>query len=1263
MISLDPSEIFNWADKPDAQHQLPELIRRLILATVPMPSLLDMPSGSSVWLPGWDGLLVTEEGNAWAPHGDSAWEFSTEKNTGSKATTDYKKRTANPKSADVPIATFVFVTPRAWKGKDKWVKDRIKEGHWSDVRALNADDLVAWLGQAPAVAHWFARLIGKLPSIGATPLDEWWENWSTVANPKISSELVAAGRQDQAERIAQWFQGEPSHYYVQGNTQEESLAFLAACARSKPSQWGLALLARAVVVQTHDAWRSLEGHSSPLVLIRNFSGGNVSPQIAVGMGHHVLTPLAEQQEAGGKGITLPRLGREETLEALAKMGLSEAKARALVRSTARSLPIMRRRLVDESGGPVPEWATSPTSHSLVALVLVGQCDDDQEGDKAIVAEVVGKPYEAVQRDLADLMSTPDSPLTKVGSRWRLTSHEEAWHLLAPRLTSSDVQRFERVAIDVLGAVSPEFELPVEERYMAGAFGKILPHSGTLREGIARSLALMSTRSDRPRNVEGVSYVPARVVSSVLGSSKRWQTWATLSDSLVVLAEASPEALLNAIEVGLDSDPSPLKDLFAQEGDGPTGGVPHTGLLWALEMLAWSQDHFSRVAKILARLSEMDPGGQVSNRPAESVKSLFLPWIRFSEAPDEHRLETLKMLLDTVPRAGWQLLVGVYPSSHGRVTHRYPPSWRPWGQDGAPQPTVGECNVFIGELERLLLSSVGTDIARWSDLVGIISRLSPESRQRTIELLSGDIGTLKQHPDAGTLWARLRGVLHHHNSYPDADWAMGTGDLSALESVYLALTPSNPVAAHAWLFGTRPELHNSPPVDLAQESIDSSLRDNQVVEARHTAIKAVYETGGVSAILAVAEVADEPHQVGVTVENCLDSALALDLALNHLGSTDLKLRNLAYGILTGLFSQSGWKPLDETLLMAKAIDKPSQALADIYLAAPARRETWDRLDNETPEVRTTYWESLGWLAGGDWDSEELAFAVHQLLSVGRSAHVVRWLALRPMPNQLVVQILEVVPRDFAASGDPAPHVDTFRIAHLFKKLDQAGDVPDNLIAKLEIPYVGMLEYDRPHLALHREVTSQPWLFADLITWAFKRSDGQAEEAVDDQTRERRITLAYNLVWKLRTLPGLMEDESVDAESLSTWVNETRRLCEECARGDVGDQQIGQVLASAPVGKDGIWPCEPVRDLLDSLASRHVGIGFVIGKSNLRGVTTRSLFAGGQPERSLADKYFDDSARVAAKWPFTAQLLRELAAGYGSEAIREDQQADWTDQFDA
>ena len=1263
MIPFDPSEISSWADKPDSQHQLPELVRRLILATAPMPSLLHMPSGSSVWRPGWDGLLVVKQGNAWIPDGASAWEVSCRKDYSRKASEDYEERTANPKGVDILATTFVFVTPRIWDVKSEWASERGGDHQWADVRVLDANDLVAWLEQAPAVAHWFARLIGKFPATGIISLDEWWENWATVTDPRISLELVTAGRQNEADRLAQWFQGESSHYYLQGDTREETIAFLAASAHSKCSQWGATLMTRAVVVQNADAWRSLEGHQSPLVLVRDFSSGNVSPQMAVGRGHHVLTPLSRHQEPGGTGVTLPRLGREETREALEKMGLSEAKARALTRSAARRLPIMRRQLVDEAGGPMPEWVSSSTPRSLVALILVGQWDGDNEGDKSIVTEVVGESYEAVERDLTDLLSAADSPVTKIGNRWRLISHEEAWHLLAPRLTSSDVGRFEQVAIDVFGAIAPDLELPVEERPMASILGKVLPHSETVREGIARSLALLGTYHDRVRYSEGVVYVPARLVSSALGEGKGWQAWATLRDDLAVLAEASPDALLDAIERDLAVFPSPFQDLFAQEGTGIFGGAPHAGLLWALECLAWSQDHFARVARILARLAEIDPGGQVSNRPMESLKSLFLPWIRFSEASDEYRLETLNLLLSAVPGAGWQLLVGAYPSSYEYVTHRYPPSWRPWGQDGAPKLTVGDSTAFIREMDQLLLGNVGTNAERWADLVGIIPKLSRDARQQAIGLLSQQTDTLRQHPDVGILWARLRKVLHHHNSYPDADWAMDPADIEALMSVYLALAPSDPVAAYAWLFDSWPEPHNPPPVDLAQQSIDLSERDSQVAKARKAAVRDTYERGGPLAILGLVEAAEAPSQVGVSFASSMEPRLVIDLSWEHLGSLVPKLRDFAHGTLVQSFRQSGWGILEEAIDRLKAGDSASQALADVYLVAPVLRETWQRLDSESQEIQTAYWKSLWPLTLSGLESEDFAFAVQQLLSVQRSAEVVRWLALEPMPDQLVVQILKAVPSDLAASADQEPHIDAFRVAHLLEKLDQSNNVPDDLIATLEIPYVGILIFDRPHLALHRQVARNPALFADLMTWAFKRSDGQADEVVDQQTQHHRATLAYSLVWKLHTLPGVTEDGSVDAESLSTWVHEARRLCTERSREVIGDQQVGQVLANSPVGEDGIWPCEPVRDLLDSLSSRHVGIGFVVGKSNLRGVTSRGMLDGGVQERSLSDKYREDAVKTAARWPFTASLLRQLAASYESEGGIHDQQADWTDQFES
>ena len=466
MISFEPSEISSWANRPDANHQLPELVRRLILATVPEISRLDMPSGSAVWQSGWDGLLTVETGNAWVPKDDSAWELSCRGDVGAKANDDYRKRTDPPQGAPDRTSTFVFVTPRQWDGKDRWVKARRAEGKWADVHAYDANNLVAWLGQASAVAEWFAGVIGKLPSDGYTTLDDWWENWATIAEPSISPALVAAGRKESTDMLSGWIQQPPAAYYVRAQTREEAIAFVAASARNSEDAWGAALLTRALVVKSEDAWNSLVRHGSPLVLIRAFDG-NASAQVATGRGHHVITPLHASEALRGNGAQLSMLGRHETVAALTDMGLGEEESRELVRKTARSLPIMRRFLIEEAGGAIPAWASVDPQSPLPSLMLVGQWDEANESDRETVAKITARPYEEVAREAAALAQIEDSPLTKVSSRWRFLSHEEAWHLLAPRLTTDDVERFTAAAMLVLEAESTEYELPLEERHLAG----------------------------------------------------------------------------------------------------------------------------------------------------------------------------------------------------------------------------------------------------------------------------------------------------------------------------------------------------------------------------------------------------------------------------------------------------------------------------------------------------------------------------------------------------------------------------------------------------------------------------------------------------------------------------------------------------------------------------------------------------------------------------------------------------------------------------
>jgi hypothetical protein len=69
-------DIESWAQRRDAQAMLPELVRRLVLATTPHATRVSFRSDEGVQLGGWDGVVVSTEATPFVPDGVSAWELT-----------------------------------------------------------------------------------------------------------------------------------------------------------------------------------------------------------------------------------------------------------------------------------------------------------------------------------------------------------------------------------------------------------------------------------------------------------------------------------------------------------------------------------------------------------------------------------------------------------------------------------------------------------------------------------------------------------------------------------------------------------------------------------------------------------------------------------------------------------------------------------------------------------------------------------------------------------------------------------------------------------------------------------------------------------------------------------------------------------------------------------------------------------------------------------------------------------------------------------
>jgi hypothetical protein len=89
--------------------------------------------------------------------------------------------------------------------------------------------------------------------------------------------------------------------------------------------------------------------------------------------------------------------------------------------------------------------------------------------------------------------------------------------------------------------------------------------------------------------------------------------------------------------------SPFDELFDQEDAGAFGGNYITGLLWALEGIAWEEACLSRTTVVLAEIAAHDPGGNWANRPSNSLTDIFLPWKPHTLASVEKRQAALEII--------------------------------------------------------------------------------------------------------------------------------------------------------------------------------------------------------------------------------------------------------------------------------------------------------------------------------------------------------------------------------------------------------------------------------------------------------------------------------------------------------------------------------------------------------------------------------------------------------------------------------------------
>ncbi len=1248
------NDLERYADTIASEALIPELIYLLVKQSVSNLSLCRIPYGEAVNQPGWDGLV--EAGDSFlefVPEGASYWEIGTGAKPQDKATSDFKKRTDALSEINRAKASFVFVTPRStiWNVEKQlqWRESR-KDSGWKQIRIIDGVKLADWLREFPNLGRWMAKNVGITTNLGgiSTPREHWdlVIGQDNTDDPPLPASLFTSARTNACDALEAVFNGESQKLFLLAESEIDVDDFVAAYLASLDNERGKVYSNGCLFINDEDAWRSVVEVLQRHVLVASPRLGLDSEHmdlqtVAINKGHAVIIPLCGALSGDNPHIIkLQSPSRQQIESILVEAGYPNVRARELAGIGGEHISALRRYLLGLQS--LPPYATWDNARLIAQAGLVGKWDGTNEADREAIGDILGKDYgEWIETLRTDVLRS-DSPLMQRDEKWRFVARGEAWNALGSRITDVDLTRFKDIAVKVLSERDPQFDLPKEERYAANFLGKQLKYSNRFREGIAETLALLGSKSRALSSCsQGKAEATAILAVRQILHDAGWERWASLNPQLPLLAEAAPDEFLDAVEsVLVNLDQTPFHEIFSQEGSGGFGGWNYmSGLLWALETLAWSPDHLSRVAVILSEISSIDPGGNWANRPANSLADIFLPWHVQTTATFEKRMVAINTVLSEQPDVGWKLLLSLLPHNYATTNGCRQPTWRDYiPKDWKDSVSGTGYWEQVAIYTELLIELAKKNADKLSELIKWLPDLPTPARESVLgHLMSKGIVHL---PEIARLhiWENLDGLVRRHRKFTDAKWSLPEEELLKIEEVAKALAPIAPELKYQRLFSNRD-------FELDQERGNYDEQRKRLDDDRQIAIQEILSKGGLQAAQAFAQTVASPDQVGRVLGIIASDELEQVILTTLLDTTEEVNKWVVAGFIQARNWKLKWTWVDSVLEREWTTAQKANFLALL----PFEEEVWRRVESQLGEqYEGLYWRNIMVNPFGmNCDPTE---AIKMLLKYQRASAAVSCVYGTTLGSDSKFDVNLATRAMLALLELPSDikHLEQEQIIEVINKLQESSTADQDALFRIEwnfLPWLGQFSSASP-ITLENRLASDPAFFAEVVSLVFRSKFDKRDAPEPDEQRRNLASNAYKLLSEWRRCPGIIHNESFNINAFNEWLSEARRITEKTGHGIIGQIYIGKVLTHAPADQNGLWIHEAVAEALNGKDTKEMRSGFTTEISNQRGVHG---FTAGKEERELAQQNRDKAEALEAKgFSRFATAMRELANQYERDA---------------
>lgn len=1223
-----------------------DLVSSLVKASLPNPDRRHFQTGATTGRPGFDGYLEARDAfKPFIPVGNSYWELGTDEDAQDKAEKEYVKRTPQVPADQRREAAFIFVTPVNWSfsikenGLKKWLDEKKQLGEWHDVRVIDAQLILDWLEFLPAIKKWFYSEIGYSIQGISTVSERWGQLAKVGAPPPLPTQIFLAGKEKACEQLLALLNSTNNRLKISSRYTLIAGDFVAAyCIQQKLA---VEIASRILFLKTPEALDNILSQqlASRHILVLDFEVPNFESHEA-----RLITDANEKGHglvfSGSRGahqpsaLRFPAAGLNQVEDILKGAGYLPERARALATRSEGDIMTLLNILRDLS--VFPEWSRKDTAIEMAWASLIGRWGE-ADFDRELIEGILGKPYGEWVGKIRHLSDVYGAPLVNIGDNWRVSPRYEAWLQAAKYLSKDDLEKFAQAATLVLQEIDPKWELPAKDQIAALIYGKKLRYSPQLRLGIAEALALLGSYGSSLEACPPYTgqQLADKTVSEILASVEP-HFWASIDQLLPYLAEASPRGFIEAIKIALRTNPSPFQQLFDTQQDNGFSVSHHmTGLLWALETVAWNPEFLVEVVSLLGKLAFIDPGGRLANRPSRSLTTIFLPWLPQTIANTETKLRAMKKLLATHPKVGFDLLKALLPRAHQTSSGSRRPIWREWiPEDWPERPPRKQYYEEAVEYANLYIEEAFKDKPVLPALIKELENFPHPTFQIAVDkFLSLPV---RDDPETQAIWQAVFELVLRNSKYQNAQWSLKGENLASIRKIEERLRPVDPIKRHYNIFSLGE-------FDYYDRDEDYDVARKRIQKEKTEAINEIIEKKGVEGLLSFAQLVKNPYEVGRIAGALKNSIIENAILPKLLLTSDQSFIQFVAGYIPSSLAVNDWTWVDNIKYQKWSQDE----ILQFYLRLPFRPDTWNRFEKRLPERIGDYWRNIE--ANFYATPNGLNEAAEKFLTYGRPSQALDCLFValqndKSLNTAKTVEALKMLLKDSHASSRMDPH----EISLIFKALQEDKELETTVLIQLEWAYLGYLgRYSTAKpVTLEQAISNDPQSFCLIIRLIYRSSMDETTDTEVSESQKAQATNAWHLLNEWSGFPGFTET-GFDSERMKTWVSETVAKCTES--GHLKPALIHIAHAAARLENRGQMQTA-ILELLDedSENGETMRSSFRSELFTLRGVYTDTE---GKEELEIAEAN-DKRAEEVAKMGFEnlARTFREIRDQYKRDAER-------------